>query len=265
MKAIDAHAHAFPDALAERAIATLSDGHDWSAVGDGTVAGLLRSMDEAGIEASVLCTIATKPSQTPGILDWCKQVRSDRILPFPSVHPNDPEAADWVRRIAEEGFTGIKLHPMYQDFHADAPAADVIYGAAQDAGLIVTIHSGRDIAFPPDDDRAEPARLRHICEGFPDLTLLLTHMGGWRSWDDVQTHLIGRNVWIETSFSLHELPASEARAMILAHDPDRFCLGSDWPWTDQAAQIEMIHSLGLSDEQTEGILSTNARRLLNLD
>ena len=92
MPIIDMHVHAFPDALAQRAMAALEGPTDWKAIGDGTVGGLLRSMDAAGIDASVICNIATKPSQVEPIFQWCTQIASERIIPFPSVHPRDPEA-----------------------------------------------------------------------------------------------------------------------------------------------------------------------------
>jgi len=63
---IDFHTHAFPDELAARAIPFLEEEGNVKAWLDGTAADLLRSMDRAGIERSVICSIATRPqpSQT---------------------------------------------------------------------------------------------------------------------------------------------------------------------------------------------------------
>ena len=65
---IDFHAHAFPDAIAARAISHLEHGGGIKAFLDGTVSALLGSMDRAGIGTSVLCSIATKPEQFDSIL-----------------------------------------------------------------------------------------------------------------------------------------------------------------------------------------------------
>ena len=263
MSAIDVHAHAFPDAVAAKAIPQLEAGADWKAVGDGTVAGLLASMDAAGVERSVICSIATKPTQHQPILDWSLAIRSQRIVPLASVHPGAPDAADWVDRIADAGLAGIKLHPMYQDFAADEGRMDPIYAAAQRRGLIVTIHSGRDIAFAPDDDRASPARLRAVIDRHPALRFLCTHFGGWRDWEEVSRLLIGTPVLVETSFSLHWLDKAQAAEMIHRHGAGKFLFGTDWPWNRQDREIAAIEALGLSPQQTRAVLYDNAAALLD--
>jgi hypothetical protein len=65
----DFHTHAFPDALATRAIRALEAETDRvKARLDGRISSLLRSMDYAGIRRSVICSIATKPEQFDSIL-----------------------------------------------------------------------------------------------------------------------------------------------------------------------------------------------------
>ncbi|MDO8303094.1 MAG: hypothetical protein Q7T18_07625, partial [Sedimentisphaerales bacterium] len=86
---IDFHTHAFPDAIAVRAMQSLQHGCDIQAQLDGKISSLLASMDSCGIETSVVCSIATKPSQFESILKWSEQIQTERILPFPSVHPDD--------------------------------------------------------------------------------------------------------------------------------------------------------------------------------
>src|SRR5512139_720681 len=113
---IDFHTHAFPDALAERAIKTLEEEGGIKAHLDGRVPSLLSSMDTHGIEKSVVCSIATKPSQFAPILKWCKEIQSERIIPFPSFHPVDPDFCERIIKVKGEGFKGIKFHPYYQDF-----------------------------------------------------------------------------------------------------------------------------------------------------
>ncbi len=91
--AIDVHTHAFPDRLAARAIAALEAGApSCRAFLDGRLASLVASMDRAGIETSVVASIATKPEQFPAILAWSREIASPRIVPFASVHPDDPQA-----------------------------------------------------------------------------------------------------------------------------------------------------------------------------
>ena len=52
---IDFHTHAFPDALAPRAMSSLGERVDFTPTSDGTVSGLIKSMDEDGVDISVVC------------------------------------------------------------------------------------------------------------------------------------------------------------------------------------------------------------------
>ena len=60
---IDFHTHVFPDALAPRAIASLSAQANETPSTDGTVAGLCASMKAAGVTHSVTLPVITKVSQ----------------------------------------------------------------------------------------------------------------------------------------------------------------------------------------------------------
>jgi len=256
------HTHAFPDEIAARAMQKLQALGDCKPFGDGTVGNLVESMNAANVDISVVCAIATKPGQAKGIVEWCQGIRSDRIEPLPSVHPDDPDAAKWIRKIAKEGFAGIKLHPLYQEFAVDEQRLSGIYGALAECGLLLVSHCGRDFAFPDDDDRASPERLARVLDRFPKLRLLCTHMGGYRSWDEVERWLLGRDIYLETSFSIDKLGPERAADMIRRHGVERVMFGTDWPWKDQAQELGLLRSLGFGKEQQRAIRWSNAAKLL---
>lgn len=260
--AIDVHAHAFPDSLAERAISTLENECPWKAVARGKVDELIASMDAAGIAASWICSIATKSDQVEAIFKWSLAVRNERIVALPSVHPDTPDAEGWLARFAEAGLPGIKLHPMYQRFALDESRMDRIYAAARDCGLFVTAHCGLDIAFPDDDDRASPARVAAVLDRFPGLCFIATHLGGWRSWDQAERYVIGRDAWLETSFALDALGAERARRMIDRHGIERVMMGSDWPWQSQTKAVQLVRELGFDEASTDKLLRANAETFL---
>ncbi len=258
---IDFHTHAFPDQVAANAIPALEKKGNVKAYLNGTVADLLASMDRAGIEQSVICSIATRPEQFRPILDWSQAIRSPRIIPFPSVHPADPDLEDHVRQVAEMGFKGIKLHPYYQDFFLDDPAMDPLYRAVADQGLLLVVHTGQDIGFPA-DDRAAPQRILNLARQLPTLRLITTHLGGWNMWDEVRSTLTGLPIYMELSFSLDFLDQIRLRDMIESHPPGYVLFGSDSPWADQATTLKMLGRLGLDDEMYQGIIRENALALL---
>jgi predicted TIM-barrel fold metal-dependent hydrolase len=256
---IDVHTHAFPDAIAARAIARLEVGN-CKAKHDGTVAGLLRSMDRAGIDRAVICSIATKPEQFGPILKWSREIASDRLIPLGSVHPADPDKAGRVRELKDAGMKGIKLHPYYQDFDLMAEALFPLYEAMAEAGLVLVSHTGYDMAFPP-DGRAAPDRILRVMERFPGLRFVATHFGAWRDWVTVGRRLVGKPLLMEIALSLEDLPASEARAMLMAHPAECLMFGTDSPWGDQAEAVALLRALDLPAELQEKILWRNAARV----
>jgi predicted TIM-barrel fold metal-dependent hydrolase len=261
MKIIDLHTHAFPDELAGRAVPALAAEADLEPTLDGKVSSLLRSMDAAGIEKSVVASIATKPTQFPSILRWSKAIASERIVPFPSVHPADPEALERVRTIREEGLKGIKLHPYYQEFDLDEPRLFPLYEAIRDCGLIFLCHTGYDIAYPR-VRKCEPARVRAVADRFPELKLVTSHIGAWEEWDGVRQHMLGRPIYMEISFSLGRMPAADGRELLLGHPKEYVLFGSDSPWGDQGKQIEQVRALNLGAEREAALFHGNAARLL---
>lgn len=260
MQPIDAHVHVFPDEIAPRAISRIEGLAGVTSTLDGTAGSLLRSMDAAGIERSIVLSIATRPSQFDSILAWSRSAQDRRILCLPSVHPADPKAAERVRIAAEEGFRGLKFHPYYQDFDLDDPVMDPVYGAMEERGMVCVSHTGFDHAFPF-VRRADPPRILRVLAKFPRLPFLATHLGAWKDWDLVARLLPGANLWIDTAYSLQYLPRDEARRLVLSFPADRLLFGSDSPWAPQDTSLAMVHALGLDPARERALLAENARSL----
>jgi len=263
---IDFHTHAFPDGLAERAVqALLEEGrkkYDVQAYLDGRISSLLASMDQSGIEKSIICSIATKPSQFDPIMKWSKLIMSDRIIPFPSLHPESPDAVEQVKQIKTEGFKGVKFHPYYQDFSIDEKRLFPIYEELQKQRLIVVMHTGFDLAFER-DRRCDPERILRVLEAFPDLKLVTTHLGAWEDWDQVEKHLSGKRIYMEISFSLDCMPKETARRIIMNHPKDHILFGTDSPWADQGHAVSLLKGLELGQEMEDRILRENALKFLS--
>jgi predicted TIM-barrel fold metal-dependent hydrolase len=262
MSTIDFHVHAFPDALAERATARVERAAGIRSALDGTIGAVVSSMEAAGIERSVILSIATSPSQFDPILEWSRTIRSPRIVPFLSVHPADPRAAHKVRLAASMGFKGFKFHPYYQKFSLDEERMFPVYEAMQETGLILVSHTGFDTAHPY-TRIADPPRILRVLERFPSLTFVATHLGAWQDWDLVAQLLPKAGLWTDISYSLPFLPAEKARALIAAFPADRLLFGSDSPWADQAESIRQLRGLGLEARLEEAILGGNAEKLLD--
>jgi predicted TIM-barrel fold metal-dependent hydrolase len=258
---IDFHAHAFPDALAERAIAHLEKEGNAKAFLDGKLSSLLASMDSAGIERAVVCSIATKPEQFAPILEWSRQIASARIVALPSVHPKGPDPVGKARLVAQAGLPGIKLHPYYQDFEIDDPSLFHFFRVLEQMGLLVVCHTGFDFAFPR-DRKADPVRIVRLLDKFPNLKFVATHVGAWADWEEVERHLLGKPVYMEISMSLEQLGPQRGREFLTAHPAERILFGTDSPWASQAETLRLARALNLDPERERCLLWENAQTLL---
>lgn len=122
MPIIDIHAHAWPDAVAAKAVPALVAASDGLvAQYDGTVAGLTASMDRTGVDVSVVLPVATKASQVAAINDWVAAQDSDRVVAFGAMHPDLEDPPSEIARMAGLGLRGFKLHPEHQSFAPHEP------------------------------------------------------------------------------------------------------------------------------------------------
>jgi Predicted metal-dependent hydrolase of the TIM-barrel fold len=263
MQIIDFHTHAFPDEIAEKAMQKLQEECIVKACLNGTLNDLLKSMDKNGIAKSVLCNIATRPEQFNSILKWSKKIRSERIIPLPSVHPEDKELKKNLKIVKEEGFPGIKMHPFYQNFSIDDEKAMPIYESLIENDLLIVMHCGYDISFP-DWDIASPRRIINVINKFPELKFISTHLGAWKQWDDVEKLMIGKNIFMEISFSFGWMPDEKIKELLLKHPSDYILFGTDSPWADHGSEIKNIKKLGLPEELKEKIFYLNAEKLLGI-
>lgn len=263
MTCIDFHTHAFADEIAERAIAKLSATAGLPPQANGTVGDLVQKLDAWGIDRAVLLPIATKPSQQRKINDWAMSVNSDRILAFGSVHPDAQDALDELSRIHALGFKGIKLHPDYQGFFIDDAHLFPIYEKCAQLGLIIVFHAGFD-ALSPDVIHAVPEASARVAARFPSLTMVLAHLGGFRRWDEVEQHLVGNNVYLDTAFIADEISDEQALRIIRRHGADKILLASDCPWHTPLQEVSMLRRLPLTDSELALIFHQNAERLLQL-
>ncbi|MBO4911311.1 MAG: amidohydrolase family protein [Butyrivibrio sp.] len=279
---IDFHTHTFPDSIAARAVDSLSKEAHIVPFTDGTVSGLIDSMDKGGIDMSVLLPVATAASQVESIND--KALRSNekfegRLVSFGCMHPEYSNYKDELRRLKNDGIKGIKIHPVYQKADIDSKAfLDIIYAACEN-DLIVITHTGLDIGFPGIVN-CSPKMCRNVINTIGEFKFVLAHMGGWRNWDEVPLYLEDTTTFLDTSFSSGRIQALSDgywddkdkgmldtegfMKLVKAFGSDRLLFGSDSPWSDQKDEVEYIKGLPLDDGDIGKILGGNACKLLGI-
>lgn len=269
---IDFHTHAFPDALAERAMAGLVDAVHKADMGfpeimysDGTAKGLTDSMDRAGVDISVLLPVATKPSQPRSINQWTREFagKDPRIIPFGAFFP-DETFEEQLETLAKNGCKGIKLHGDFQGFYADEERMINIYRRCGEYGLICVMHSGLDCVSPR-DIHVTPERMVRVLDKVSGVKFVLAHMGGNYLEDRAAELLSGaEGLWVDTAYAAGRLSPEKMAELISAFGADKVLFASDSPWNDPADDIRLIRETPISNEEKQGILHKNAEKLLRL-
>ena len=272
---IDFHTHVYPDAMAERIMAALSNNPGVTGHTDGTLNGLLNSMADSGVDKSVILPVNTRKGQFDTVNRFALNINEkyDNLISFGGIHPDDDDPEDKLAYLKANGFKGIKIHPDYTETFIDDERYIRIITAAQELGLTVVTHAGKDPAY--DVIHCPPDRARCMLDIVEDLTafeepfVVFAHLGGNRLLKDVEKYLVGRNCYIDISCSFSGLgdfsdsTDEDIVRVIRNHGADKILFATDSPWNDQKAYTERFRSLkGLSDNEKEMILGGNAESLL---
>jgi predicted TIM-barrel fold metal-dependent hydrolase len=258
---VDFHTHIFPIDMAAKTLEAM-DTRSIPSYSDGTLEGLIQSMDEAGIDLSVVSRITTKPEQVEPVNQWLLSTKQERIEPLATWHPGCSVEPDSLTRLKDQGFKGFKLHPDYQGFLPDDGMMYSFYEAAQAEGMFILFHAGLDQGLPGPPN-APPERLIKIHKDFPELSMILAHMGGEDIYARTEACLLGRDIYLDTSFVLRKMPLNILERFFDKHPIERFLFGTDSPWVDQNLDLKFLFSLRfLSEADKEKITGTNAARLL---
>lgn len=263
MHILDFHTHIFPDDLAARAIEKLASySSELKNHTDGTTQGLLKSMKHNGIHQAVVLPIATKPAQVSIINKNCLNLKSEKLIPFGSLHPETEDIEDEISFLKENGIPGVKFHPEYQNFYIDQKSMFTIYEQLSAAGLVVIFHAGKDPG-PFTSDHALPAALKTVHKNFPNLHIVAAHMGGWKLWDEVEQQICGLPIFLDTSAILGYISSELFIRIVRKHGAEHILFGTDSPWYNQGDVKYWIQNSVLSDAEKSMIFAENGQKLLN--
>jgi len=186
----------------------------------------------------------------------------------------------------DQGAKGVKLHPGLFHFYPDDQKLWPVYSKCEELGLPVLadsapspgfhILSGWRVRTPVTGVQyGEPQNFAKVLDNFPNLTLILAHLGSaW--WDErVELAKSYTNVFFDTSqgfLAPDRLPCSPHRGLaeedairiIRKIGVERIMFGSDGPALDRQPQIEQILRLPLCNQERNMILSENAKRILHI-
>lgn len=263
---IDFHTHIFPDKIAEKTIASLSSKANVRAATNGTLDGLLESMENSGVDMSIILPVATKPSQMDNINAYAKSVCEaypGKLISFGGIHPDCDDYKKELKHIKELGLKGIKIHPDYQGVMIDDVRFMNIIEYASELGLIIVTHAGIDIGLP-EPVHCPPDKMRKVLDKIKPEKMVVAHYGGWKQWEMVYDYLAGENVYLDTAFTFDYIEEEMFLKILNKHDENKILFATDSPWSGAAKDIETVRNLPIKSELEEKIFAGNAMKLLGM-
>ncbi|MGD9712903.1 MAG: amidohydrolase family protein [Thermomicrobiales bacterium] len=229
---------------------------------------LLRRMDRSGVDKALTWL---QPPYERGLLPEgnayvaaAMHAHPDRILGFGWADPHlGLEAAlDAVDRcLHDHGFAGVKLNGAQNEFVIDdsvlvMPVVEKIAAA----GAILALHIGGD-----SPERTHPWRAGNIARRYPDLRMLIVHIGGAAFHD-----LSRAAIEIARDYPNMTMIGSAVRSgavlnAIRALGADRVCFGSDTPFELMHVELARYRALlegEISPEEIAQVLGGNLLRML---
>jgi predicted TIM-barrel fold metal-dependent hydrolase len=201
----------------------------------------------------------------------------ENLIGFLSVDPTQPgwheEMRDGHERLA---LRGIKLLPMYAGFRPDNATLDPLWQYAQEHGLPVLLHTGTTFIAQAPLECTLPRHLDAVAMRFPDVKIILAHLGHPYEGECVAVIRKHPNVYADIS-ALHYRPFQLFHSLMLVQEYgvwDKVLFGTDYPFTTVSATLDGLRNLNqmtsgtdlpqLNPEQIEAMIYRDSLSLLGL-
>ena len=263
-KIINSHCHIYPEDIAARAVAGISEFYHIDIEMNGMSDGLIEDGKKAGVVHYLVHSVATKPTQVHTINEFiASEVKKHPgvFTGFGTLHPDSEDLEGDLKHLIELGLKGVKIHPDFQFFSLAEERAIRLGQMVRDAGLPILTHCG-DFRFK----LSNPDQLEVFLRELPGLTVIGAHLGGWSKWDEVEQKIAGKyDMYVDTCSSLRFMDKDAAVRLMSKFGTDKVLFATDYPTWDHASEIALFDALELTEKEQEQILYENAAKLLGVN
>ena len=201
----------------------------------------------------------------------------DHIIGFMSVDPNNPDALGQMQRAVDLGLRGIKMSPVYQHYDPNGSLARRVHGAAQEMKLPILTHAAFHCIANTPMEWANPLHYDRVARDFPNLKIILAHVG--LPWFTDAMVLIRKhhNVFADISGGIALRPWWGYQALACCYEntvSDKLLFGSDFPICTIEQTIAALRTVNrfaagtglptIPDQVIEGIIHRDSLTLLGL-
>jgi predicted TIM-barrel fold metal-dependent hydrolase len=227
------------------------------------VEALLANMDKAGIDMSMIHA----PRWVGGAFEDPTYVQANkavavavaankkRLIGFARVNPNYGEAAahELEKCFTEYGFRGLMMDAEWENFDPmDKHFSYPLYEIARAHKAPILFHTW----YSP----SQPALYWQVANDFPEVPVIISHLGGRLIADATYVAQRAPNVYLETSDNMYGVlgPTRNLGA-------ERILFGSNAPFSSVTTEMLKVRKSYLSKEEQGLVLGGNAARLFGLN
>ncbi|MFQ5828815.1 MAG: amidohydrolase family protein [Candidatus Methylomirabilia bacterium] len=194
------------------------------------------------------------------------------LVPFIGLDPlmGEDGMLTELEACTSNGARGIKFHCSTQRAYPTDRRLWPVYRWAEERDLPIVFHSGWHPLGCHLSDYARPARFAQVAENFPNLTMVLAHMGlGWQE-EAVALARQFRNVYFDSTLAITgtwnppPLSDDEVVNLLRLFGVDRVMFATDWPLCVPAKERHRAEALALDDTEQRLLFYENAQRILRV-
>lgn len=217
-------------------------------------------------ESIDLTVLLPGPGGNDRVLEWARKWPG-QFVPFWWADLDDPEeAADHLEAAVARGHRGIKFQPLTQRFRMNERRIWPLYERAQKLKVPVLFHTGVVTFKDHCAEFASPIPIDDVAESFPDLKIIIAHMGGQYHNEALVIAEKNANVFLDTAYL--QFFCSRMLPRVTPFDLVRRAVEFAGPrkvlYGFEGTPTSLILDADFDREVKKRILWQNARDLLNL-
>ncbi|NLT73077.1 MAG: amidohydrolase [Chloroflexi bacterium] len=229
---------------------------------------LIRRLDEVNVDRAItwpMVSYTRDIAADNAAIYQAWRAHPERIISFGGVNPMlglKVAQAELRCCIEEYGVWGVKLNGARDGYYVDdvrlaLPLIEMI----AEAGLVLAFHCGAN-----DFERTHPYRIAKISAQFPDLRLMLVHMGGSGLPDIAEAVMdlaSSHPNWYLIDSEVEYRKIHRALAQV---GPERICYGSDTPFCPMRFEwgLRQVVYQDLEPAEREMVFGGNIARMLGI-
>jgi uncharacterized protein len=171
---------------------------------------------------------------------------------------------------------GIKIYTGYQHVYPADKRCLPIYRLCIKYDVPVVFHSGDTLAGYVGDPKikySHPMHIDEVATDFPDLKIVIAHMGNPWLIDCAEILYKNPNVYADISGLVvgddlktpyGDLMKQRTNELLTYVNSNKLLYGTDWPLCTMKAYLKFVNMLDISKEDKEKILYKNAQKVFNI-